>query len=119
MRNRAKLRRERRKDLNRYSTLVTSGRVYGGQVRFQKVERGIQTRFDGRDRASQNLRHFVELESLIDLQHDGFALFRVEPVERGGDRQCKVHRETRRGIALEVYVFQRRFGTALAEERIS
>src|SRR5262249_283993 len=65
------------------------------EVRLQKFERGIEPRFDGRDRAIENLGHLLELEALVDLQHHGLALVRAQPVKRARDGQAQFDRENR------------------------
>jgi hypothetical protein len=59
---------------------------------------------------AQNLRHLFELESLIDLQHHGFALFRIEPVRARRPRRAKdPSGNSRRGRASPASSFQAPF----------
>src|SRR5580704_6892445 len=69
---------------NKLSNLPTgnsfrASHFHGSQGLFQEVERGIQAGFHSRDRTRKNLRHLLELESLIDLQQHGFTLIVGQP----------------------------------------
>ncbi len=59
----------------------------------QQLQRGIQTRLHGGDRAIQNLRDLIELEALIHLEQHGFALIVVEALEGALDGQRKLQRQ--------------------------
>src|SRR5258708_7176471 len=60
---------------------------------FQKIERRIQPRFHRRNRATQDLRHLFELESLIDLQKHRLTLVLAQPAQRRLHRERQLHRK--------------------------
>src|SRR5580700_2646897 len=69
---------------NKLSNLPTSNsfctsHLHGSQCLFQEIERCIQAGFHSRDRTRKNLRHLLELESLIDLQEHRFTLVVRQP----------------------------------------
>ena len=62
----------------------------------QQIQRRIQPRFHGRNRATQDLRHFFELESLVNLQQHRLALIFGQPPQRAFHRQRQLDRQQRR-----------------------
>src|ERR1700688_3071356 len=111
---------------NKLSDLPTSNsfcpsHLHGSQCLFQEVERCIEAGFHCRHRTRKNLRHLLELESLIDLQQHSFTLVVRQPTQSAPHGQGQLNRKhppARFAAGLRVDR-QLTFRTILAQQRIS
>src|SRR5450759_2968147 len=69
--------------------------LHGSQLEFEQFERGVEAGLDGGNRAGENLGHFLELEALVNLEHDRFALVRGESVQGASDGERELDGEDR------------------------